>query len=106
MREVKDVVLISSTETTDDLYQTTTEETRRSVYGEVSSVTGTEFTNAGINGIRAELQIQIWASDYRGENTAEIDGVRYSIYRTFVNRKNRVELYLTHKAGDEHAVYD
>jgi hypothetical protein len=39
--------------------------------------------------------------DYNGEDTAEYDGKRYGIYRTYERDDEQVELYLEKKAGNE-----
>lgn len=106
MGGICDVYLISTAAVLDELRQTTTQETRRKVYGTVTSVTGSEFTNAGILGIRADLRVLVYAPDYQNETAAEIENVRYSVYRTYKNPNNRMELYLTRRAGDENAVAD
>lgn len=101
MQSIVDVTLISGGSEKDALRQTVSDGVRRTVYGKVTSVSGSEFTNAGILGIRAELRVLVYAPDYNNELIAEIDGIRYSVYRTFCNQSNRVELYLTKRAGDE-----
>lgn len=37
--------------------------------------------------------------DYNGERIAELDGVRYGIYRTYLAQNEFIELYLERKAG-------
>ena len=38
-------------------------------------------------------------ADYEGESVAEIDGVRYEIYRTYLTNDGGIELYLKKSAG-------
>lgn len=41
----------------------------------------------------------MFAYDYAGETLAELDGVRYGIYRTYLGKNETIELYLERKAG-------
>lgn len=105
MQSIVDVTLIASGKQ-DALHQTIADGPKRTVYGKITSVTGSEFTNAGILGIRADLRVLIYGPDYQNELTAVIGGVPYSVYRTYRNPSNRVELYLTRRAGDEYEHQD
>jgi hypothetical protein len=67
----------------------------------LESVSQSEYFSAGESGLKPEHKVIIWAFEYQGEKIAELNGVKYSIYRTFQNtKKNKIELYLTKKAGD------
>lgn len=46
-----------------------------------------------------EYRATMFSPDYNGEQIAELDGVRYGIYRTYLGRNETVELYLEKKAG-------
>ena len=41
----------------------------------------------------------MFAPDYEGEELAEIDGVRYGVYRTYLGSNESIELYLERKTG-------
>ena len=41
----------------------------------------------------------MFAPDYNGETIAELNGVRYSVYRTYLGKNETIELYLERKAG-------
>lgn len=43
----------------------------------------------------------MFAFDYNGEDIVEIDGNRYSVYRTYRAKADEIELYLEKKAGSE-----
>lgn len=91
--------LIAKTYKVDAIGQRIPQEGRREVFCSVSSVSGTEFLDAGRSGIRAEYKITMFAPDYAGEEIAELDGVRYSVYRTYLAKNEQIELYLEKKAG-------
>lgn len=83
----------------DDIGQQIPVETCRDVYCNVSSVSGSEWMEAGRNGIKAEYKVTMYRYDYHGELIAKLNGVRYSVYRTYVARNEMIELYLEKKAG-------
>lgn len=83
----------------DDIGQQIPVETGRNVYCNVSSVSGSEWMEAGRNGIKAEYKVTMYRYDYHGELIAELNGVRYSVYRTYIARNEMIELYLEKKAG-------
>lgn len=58
-------------------------EQRREIFARVDSVGRSEFFAGGQTGMRPELRITINAIEYEGEETCELDGVRYAIYRTY-----------------------
>ena len=79
-------------------------DTKRTVFGDVQSVSRAEFFAAGSEGLRAEYQIRMFAPDYEGEKIAqlEIGGQLYqfAIYRTYFDTRNEtVELYLADRVG-------
>lgn len=49
--------------------------------------------------MKAEYRVTMFAPDYDGEDTAEVDGTPYAIYRTYRRRDDMIELYLATKAG-------
>lgn len=69
------------------------------IFCEIESVSQSEWSAAGINGLKAEYRVTVWADEYRNATAAILDGVRYSIYRTFQRSEDKIELYLTRKAG-------
>lgn len=72
---------------------------RNTVFCAEKSVGQKEFFSAEARGLKAEYQLDIWAQDYNGEETAEYgtdkDGKpkQYKIYRTF-KKGDKLELYL------------
>lgn len=70
------------------------------ILAECESVTRNEFNIAAQSGYKSEYMLLVWHFEYSNQPYAEIDGVRYSIYRT--HRKpdsDKIELYLGTKVG-------
>lgn len=76
-------------------------ETTREIYCDVKSISQREFYAAGENGFKPELRFDVFAYDYNGENLIEYNGNRYSVYRTYQNSNNVLELYTERKIGVE-----
>lgn len=93
------LTLIGVTYTVDSIGQQIPEETPRDVYCGVSSVSASEWFEAGRAGLKPECRVTMFAPDYEGEEIAELDGVRYSVYRTYIGKNDTIELYLERKAG-------
>lgn len=75
-------------------------EMRRDVFGSISSVSRSEWYNAGHAGMNPEIVFTTPLINYCWEKEAEFHGTRYSIYRTyFVQGSDEIELYLERKAG-------
>ena len=74
-------------------------ETRRDIFCNLTSVSASEFFAAGEEGLRKEYRAIVFALEYNGEQLAELDGKRYSIYRTYRSSGDRLELYLGIKVG-------
>ena len=94
-----DVYLISVSYRVDALNQRIPVETRRKVMGLESSISATEFFDAGRNGLKAQKRVSMFAPDYNGEVTVELNGIRYGVYRTYMPKDDTIELYLERKAG-------
>ena len=94
------VTLVVPTYGRDDLKQfVKTGEELFTVFCEIESIGQTEWSSAGINGLKAEYRVTVWADEYRKATAAILDEVRYSIYRTFQPSEDKIELYLTRKVG-------
>lgn len=74
-------------------------EVPRTVFCNISSVSGAEFFEAGRAGLSSEYRVNMFGPDYQGEEIAEINGERYSIYRRYKGKKDDIDLYLERKAG-------
>ncbi len=93
------LTLIRETMTQDAIGQQVPTEVRREVFCDVVSVSAEEFFQAGKIGLRAQFRSTVFAPDYAGEEVAELDGLRYGIYRTYLRRTDEIELYLERKGG-------
>ena len=63
------------------------DESKRQVFCNVSSVSGTEY------------RFTVFAPDYAGETVCEYGGSRYSVYRTYQGKNDTLELYVKKKGG-------
>lgn len=93
------ITLVSESYETDSIGQNIANEYTRDVYCNVRSVSGSEWMEAGRNGIKAAYQVTMFRYDYGGELIVELDGERYAVYRTYVAQGEEIELYLEKKAG-------
>lgn len=83
----------------DSIGQPVEEETYTEPIADEGPVTQSEFTAAGQRGFEPEGKYTVWSSEYHGEKLIEVNGVRYTIYRTYpVN--GRVELYAGYRIGE------
>ena len=74
-------------------------EERFDVFGTVESVGQKEFFAAAQQDFKADFKITVWKSDYDGQAIAELNGARYSVYRTYLLKDGHIELYLASKVG-------
>ena len=73
--------------------------TARKVYCDVSSVSQSEWFEGGRNGLNPALRFRMFAPDYKGEKTLTFNGSEYSIYRTYVDRNETIDLYVEERKG-------
>lgn len=93
------LTLIEEAYKPDTLGQLIPTETRRDVYCNLASVSASEWFDGGRVGLNPEYRATMFVYDYNGERIAELDGVRYGIYRTYLAQNEFIELYLERKAG-------
>lgn len=94
------VLIGADIQTNDLLEQVEGDGTRSEVFGRVESVTRAEWFEGGREGMKPALVFITPSVNYSGEQEAELQGVRYRIYRTYRKRDtDEVELYLEEKAG-------
>ena len=101
MNQAAKIALLKTTYTQDDLgeWGETSEEVN--VFAYVSSVTMSEFYQAGLQGMKPEYRFLIWQTEYSGEELLKYGDNIYSIYRTYLRDDGRIELYVTLKKGEE-----
>lgn len=96
--------LISKTYTTDSMGQKIATEKTATVYATLTSISRAEwvsYAQSGRQGLVPSYVATVFMGDYNGESTAEYNGKRYGIYRTYERDDEQVELYLEKKAGNE-----
>lgn len=71
------------------------------VFGIVSSVTMSEFYQAGLQGFKPDFRVTIWMTEYHDEEELVYNDKVFSIYRTYIRDDGRIELYVTERKGDE-----
>lgn len=97
-----DFTLVSMTRTQDSIGQYVDTPTERTVFGSVGSVSRDEFFSGGEAGFKPEIRVTMFAPDYEGEDLAIVDGVYYSIYRTYYAKNDMIELYMERRTGSKY----
>ena len=93
------IKLISVTHAQDSLKVWTDTPKERDVFCEVSSISQSEWFEGGRNGLNPALRFRMFAPDYKGEKTLKYNGTEYSIYRTYVDRNETIDLYTEQRKG-------
>ncbi|NMA65320.1 MAG: phage head closure protein [Clostridiaceae bacterium] len=93
------VNLIKKTYVSDEIGQQIPTATKKTVFADVEGISQNEFFKAGRTGLKPQYKILIWVFEYNGEAAVELDGKKYSVYRTFLRDDEKIELYLTEKLG-------
>jgi len=75
-------------------------ETEREVFCNVRSISQNEWFEGARNGLNPEFQVIVFQYDYAGEQIIELNGKRYTIYRTYVRDDEMIELYIERKQGN------
>ena len=101
MNQAAKIALLKTTYTQDDLGEWVEASEEVNVFSYVSSVTMSEFYQAGLQGMKPEYRFLIWQTEYSGEELLKYDDNIYSIYRTYLRDDGRIELYVTLKKGEE-----
>ena len=101
MNQAAKIALLKTTYTQDDLGEWVETSEEVNVFAYVSSVTMSEFYQAGLQGMKPEYRFLIWQTEYSGEELLKYDDNIYSIYRTYLRDDGRIELYVTLKKGEE-----
>ena len=97
-----DVIKLYTINRTQDAYGRwmETTPTKREIYAQVTSISRSEFFDAGRNGLNPAYRFDVFAGDYQGETVIEYHGATYSVYRTFEN-DDYIELYVERKGGTD-----
>ena len=101
MNQAAKITLITTEYTQDDLGEWIETREESTVFAYVSSVTMSEFYEAGLQGFKPEFRFLVWMSEYDGQEVLEYNDKVYTIYRTYMRDDGRIELYVTEKKGEE-----
>ena len=93
------ITLISESYSKDSIGQHIPTENKKVVFCSIGSISKNEWFDAGRSGLKPEFKVTLPIYNYNNELIAEIDGIRYSIYRTYKGINDIVELYLEKQAG-------
>lgn len=93
--------LITKTYTTDQIGQRIATEVEREVFCDISSISSSEFSNAGQMGLRPEFKVKVWKYEYNDEDEIVIGEKHFSVYRTYVDQDGRIELYVQRRVGED-----
>ena len=93
------IYLLTPVRTQDSLGVWTVQNAERQVFCEVSSVSQSEWFEGGRNGLNPELRFRLFRYDYQGEDTVKYQGEYYTIYRTYIDRNELIDLYVEKRKG-------
>ena len=95
------IYLVEQTFTEDDagiVNETTSE---HMVFADVTSVSLSEWTEGARNGLNPELRFTMFYPDYSGEQILKYNGDYFSIYRTYIGRNDKIDLYCERRSGTD-----
>jgi SPP1 family predicted phage head-tail adaptor len=98
MNRAHKIKLIGKTYTEDDIGQQIPTETERNVFAYIRDVSQTESARP-IEGLTPSKVFDVHVTEYENEEDVEYKGVRYRIYRTYLNDDSRMELYGARRTG-------
>ena len=93
------ITLLAVTRTQNEYGQWVASESTKDVYCEVDSVSQSEFFEGGRNGLNPEYRFTMFFADYNNEPIVEYKSQRYAVYRTYLNKNDKLELYVERKGG-------
>lgn len=93
------VTLYADTVTYDQYGVAVKNRTAKEVFCKVDSVTRAEFFDGGRSGLNPEYRMTMFAGDYSGETVVGYKGKMYSVYRTFYEKTDIIELYVERQGG-------
>lgn len=95
------IYLIEQTYSENDAAIISEQPTERMVLADVTSVSLSEWSEGGRNGLNPELRFTMFAPDYHGEEILKYQGRYYTIYRTYIGRNHKVDLYCERRHGTD-----
>ena len=97
------IYLISNSQSQDSLGIWQDQTTERKVYAQKMSITQTEWFEGGRAGLNPAFMFKMFSGDYNGESMLKYDGTTYTIYRTYLDKNEAIELYTELRKGNENA---
>ena len=91
--------LVSFTIVEDKIGNQIEQETLKQVFCTVESISQSEYFQGSQSGLKPQIKVTICEFDYSNEIEVEYNLKRYAVYRTYLRNDERIELYLTIKAG-------
>lgn len=74
--------------------------TSSDVFANVNSVTSQEWFEGGRNGLNPAFRFTMFSYDYDGEKIVEYNGEQFTVYRTYLRKKDEIELYCEYRKGN------
>lgn len=93
------IYLVSNSQTQNEYGVFVDNYTERKVYCEVSSISQSEWFEGGRNGLNPQYRFRLFRYDYNGEEVVKYDGEYYSVYRTYIDRNEVIDLYCEKRKG-------
>lgn len=88
-------------------FQNEPEEVRKTIFCNVKSAGYSEFYKAAQAGFQVELKVDVYTEEYEGQQAAELNGKRYRVLKTYVNKSGEeTELTLSDLPVEEGAEPD
>lgn len=98
MNRAHKINLIGKTYTEDAIGQLIPTETEHKVFAYIRDVSQSE-SERPIEGLTPSKVFDVYVTEYNNETDVEYKGIRYSIYRTYLNDESRMELYGARRTG-------
>jgi len=98
MNRAHKITLIGKSYTEDDIGQLIPTESERKIFAYIRDVSQSESARP-IEGLIPSKVFDVHVTEYEDEEDVEYKGVRYRIYRTYLNDDSRVELYGARRTG-------
>lgn len=99
MTKIGKITLIKETESTDSIGQIVRTESTTDVIAEVGSVTQSEYMSGRQDGLSPAYVFIVSIFAYAGQTIVTYKGERFSIYRTYEEDENTIELYCEREVG-------
>ena len=93
------LTLVSKRFEPDEIGNQVSVETTRTVYCSAVSVSQSEFFRGGEQGLQPSHKFILFRYDYNGEDEVEFEGKRYTVYRTYADEADAIELYAQRRVG-------